>query len=633
MSHQPNAPLDLDPSFKALLQDVDMSLQHHKHPQARTGHATPRELEIWPEETVDQEASDLEEYEGESRGSRKSPAASFGSRKIGAVVLPHELQESITTLISGPLFSISLPLYMFDFVACLAESDKRMIHTDAKRLFGTEDDGSELQWDVAYDVGYKSRKQAHRHAERDGTAFASVALPAHYSAISAVLEHVKQRLGPSWNIDTVYDWGAGTGSGLWAASHAFRTDTQEHPMSDSARLADSTVTNYVGIDKREGLVRIGKRLLQGIDSNDLNLSWQKSFHLTDELKGVKGGNTLALSGFLLSSINVPAQRKAVVKEMWESGAEVIIIIDHNTRAGFQNIIEAREYLLNMGRRETEDPDGDSQIKGAYIVAPCPHDGACPLYHSDSADLVCGSSQRLQRPPFVRKTKHSGKGHEDVGYSYVVIRRGTRPVKPSTEVGRVGEVGKWELASLDAKAAITELLLHDDHAQDAVAHTDQHSAVADLSTLISDLTSTATGVPGSDDVEEALRQEAFYWPRLVFPPLKRSGHVILDSCTPEGKIMRLTIPKSQGKQPYYDARKSDWGDLFPHAPKNAPQTRFQPVHAKREGGTTPTKGADIGKRGTKATVNPETSYSRLANEIKQHKNDIRKERRRKAADGF
>ena len=28
-------------------------------------------------------------------------------------------------------------------------------------------------------------------------------------------------------------------------------------------------------------------------------------------------------------------------------------------------------------------------------------------------------------------------------------------------------------------------------------------------------------------------------------------------------MRLTIPKSQGKQPYYDARKSSWGDLFPH----------------------------------------------------------------------
>jgi hypothetical protein len=34
----------------------------------------------------------------------------------------------------------------------------------------------------------------------------------------------------------------------------------------------------------------------------------------------------------------------------------------------------------------------------------------------------------------------------------------------------------------------------------------------------------------------------------------------------GKIMRLTFPKSQGKQVYYDARKSAWGDIFPHPSK-------------------------------------------------------------------
>ena len=37
-------------------------------------------------------------------------------------------------------------------------------------------------------------------------------------------------------------------------------------------------------------------------------------------------------------------------------------------------------------------------------------------------------------------------------------------------------------------------------------------------------------------------------------------------------MRMTIPRSQGKQPYYDARKSSWGDIFPHQPKNPAQER-------------------------------------------------------------
>lgn len=36
-----------------------------------------------------------------------------------------------------------------------------------------------------------------------------------------------------------------------------------------------------------------------------------------------------------------------------------------------------------------------------------------------------------------------------------------------------------------------------------------------------------------DLEEALRSEAYGWPRLVFPPLKKSGHIILDACTREG----------------------------------------------------------------------------------------------------
>jgi ribosomal protein RSM22 (predicted rRNA methylase) len=41
----------------------------------------------------------------------------------------------------------------------------------------------------------------------------------------------------------------------------------------------------------------------------------------------------------------------------------------------------------------------------------------------------------------------------------------------------------------------------------------------------------------------------------------------------GAISRLTIPHSQGKQPYYDARKSSWGDMFPHHPKNKVIVRY------------------------------------------------------------
>jgi ribosomal protein RSM22 (predicted rRNA methylase) len=94
------------------------------------------------------------------------------------------------------------------------DSNKALLHVDAKRLFLNEDDG-ERGWDTRYDIRYRSRRQRALHAERDGIAFASIAFPAHYSAILAVLHHSRKRLGPSWTIQNVVEWGAGTGSGLW----------------------------------------------------------------------------------------------------------------------------------------------------------------------------------------------------------------------------------------------------------------------------------------------------------------------------------------------------------------------------------------------------------------------------------
>jgi ribosomal protein RSM22 (predicted rRNA methylase) len=92
--------------------------------------------------------------------------------------------------------------------------DKNLLHNDAKRLFhGKLDEGDE--WDSKYSQKYRSRVQAARHGERDGTAFASIALPYHYSAVFSVLNHTKQRLGPSWQVSKVLDWGSATGSGLW----------------------------------------------------------------------------------------------------------------------------------------------------------------------------------------------------------------------------------------------------------------------------------------------------------------------------------------------------------------------------------------------------------------------------------
>jgi ribosomal protein RSM22 (predicted rRNA methylase) len=87
----------------------------------------------------------------------------------------------------------------------------------------------------------------------------------------------------------------------------------------------------------------------------------------------------------------------------------------------------------------------------------------------------------------------------------------------------------------------------------------------------------------------------------------------------GKLMRMTVPKSQGRQPFYDARKSKWGDMFPHGSKNKLVERFQPVNSG-----VVTKGTDVGKRRDHGKQEV-FSYEKVSADMKERK---RKERERR-----
>lgn len=75
-----------------------MSLLNHK-PKLRPIH---RELEAEPvEEGQSGEGPAYEEEEYFDDTHRKSPAALYGSRRIGAVVIPQQLQSAVTSIIEG----------------------------------------------------------------------------------------------------------------------------------------------------------------------------------------------------------------------------------------------------------------------------------------------------------------------------------------------------------------------------------------------------------------------------------------------------------------------------------------------------------------------------------------------------
>jgi len=92
----PNPRIDVDSDLQMLMQDVDMALNKHSRREQQ-------QLEIIPKEKEEEKEADFEGdgYESQSNLHRKSPAALFGSQRVGAAVIPQEMQDIIQRLFSG----------------------------------------------------------------------------------------------------------------------------------------------------------------------------------------------------------------------------------------------------------------------------------------------------------------------------------------------------------------------------------------------------------------------------------------------------------------------------------------------------------------------------------------------------
>jgi ribosomal protein RSM22 (predicted rRNA methylase) len=63
---------------------------------------------------------------------------------------------------------------------------------------------------------------------------------------------------------------------------------------------------------------------------------------------------------------------------------------------------------------------------AHVIAPCPHDRACPLVAPD----WCHFSQRLQRSRAHKQLKSAELPYEDEKFIYVVVSRAPAPARPA-----------------------------------------------------------------------------------------------------------------------------------------------------------------------------------------------------------
>lgn len=257
-------------------------------------------------------------------------------------------------------------------------------------------------------------------------------MPSFYGATVAVLSATKDRLNllnQSWEPDRLVDYGSGTGSGAWAL----------HSVWGNAVTTTGRAREYIGLDSSRAMIELSSTMLGALPFSEPTLPptpfdpvkltaathqipLPASTSALGKLKlspasslPITGLRTIAMAAFSLGDLGTKEKRKDIIKAMWASGAEVIVIIDRGTPAGSRIVVEAREQLLMLGKRSMMRDTIEGSVeaeRGCYVLTPvrirafaffflgrrlkvdipqCPHDGDCPLHHSTRS--YCHFSQR------------------------------------------------------------------------------------------------------------------------------------------------------------------------------------------------------------------------------------------------
>jgi ribosomal protein RSM22 (predicted rRNA methylase) len=381
----------------------------------------------------------------------------------------------------------------------------------------------------------------------EANAYLAVIMPGAYATIMSTLVEVRKRLGSKWlegllkkkGGPTILDAGA-AGAGVlawrevlkaeWATLHP--NSSSDVPFGKSTVLTGSKELRLRSSELLENTTFI-PRLPDYVHVRD-------SKTLDDDREPPQRKQfDLIIAPYTLVQMQEEYMRKEQVQKLWSllnPDGGVLILIEKGAERGFEVIAGARDLLLerfipsSTGDVETEEPNlldetgRRTEKKSGMIIAPCTNHSKCPMYlkpgQLKKRPDFCHFQQRYIRPQFLQRVHEaSSKNFEDIKFSYVAAQRG---VDLRQSVGVV----QGEAATEAAFAS---------HVDPDILPEDLHFVPADFHTLS--------------------------LPRTLLPSIKRKGHVILDVCTPAGKLERWTVPKSYGKQAFRDARKLQWGDLW------------------------------------------------------------------------
>ncbi|MEE4545948.1 small ribosomal subunit Rsm22 family protein [Streptomyces sp. V4-01] len=217
----------------------------------------------------------------------------------------------------------------------------------------------------------------------DVAAYAAYRMPATYAAVRSALGALREQAA-DWAPRTHLDLGGGTGAATWAVADAW---------------PDGGHTSSV-LDWSQAALALGSELARDAAQQAVrDAEWTRA-----PLAGAPRlpARDLVTVSYVIGEL-APADRASLIDAAAGAALGAVVVAEPGTPEGYARIIEARQRLI---------------AAGLTVLAPCPHDGTCPV----TGDDWCHFAARVPRTSLHRQVKGGTLPYEDEKFSYVAAVR-------------------------------------------------------------------------------------------------------------------------------------------------------------------------------------------------------------------
>lgn len=291
-------------------------------------------------------------------------------------------------------------------------------HLDRTELvFNEERDMAQFELSRLIEGSIEDRRRDWHYYEYDDYAsnlYMATRLAPNYACLETVMREICLCL-PDFKPESVLDFGSGLGTTTWAVKQTWPDSVREFMNIDISKDQQ---------DLCEYLLRSGKE--HGEQIPDL---FQKQYLSSSN----RTKYDMVVAAFSMLELPNAEARTQTIENLWSKTNDLLVLIERGNKGGFTIINEARHLILDLSGHDVTKKinytldsrlDCGRKLPQAYVLAPCPHEFACPRAQMTSKKLMDICRFRVYYEPLDVGERKRPILHED--FSYVVLRKGPHP---------------------------------------------------------------------------------------------------------------------------------------------------------------------------------------------------------------